>query len=248
MSFMDIDSNNHQRRRKHYIFDNHVQRQNLVVDRSHWQQENNDHRNRRDEREETSMLRKPIAKSSKSSRRREREQKRARQSEEEGTNPSEYSTPIRNETVQARNHRTTTQGKERRQERNSRSISCPHPPRKENTTSPLPYVKPTRAGRGVHPRLSTRCPVTSRKLMDDPSVTSASMFTNKSPEPPSEDDDDDDTFHIPVTPASTSKSQTVYAQLNSEIANFQVRTKTSYVFTLHVVWFSHFCWTLFDRK
>jgi hypothetical protein len=74
--------------------------------------------------------------------------------------------------------------------------------------------------RGVRPRLETKCPVTSRKLMEDLSVHSFSTQPSRTESPSPEDD--------PVIPAVTpsplsSRSQSIYAHLTREIVNYQVR-------------------------
>lgn len=75
--------------------------------------------------------------------------------------------------------------------------------------------------RSVRPRLETRCPVTSKALLDDSSITSFPSFKTQ----PSRESEEDDPS-IPVVPTSplSSRSQSIYSHLTSEIVNYQVRT------------------------
>lgn len=75
-----------------------------------------------------------------------------------------------------------------------------------------------RGTRGVRPRLETRCPVTSRALLD-PSRDSFSVQSS-----PSESEEENDDPFLPTVErrAENLKSNSVYSHLTKEIVNLQV--------------------------
>lgn len=85
-----------------------------------------------------------------------------------------------------------------------------------------PLRKVPREQRGVRPRLETRCPVTSKILLDDDTSVAESCFTQRSRAPLTLEEED--SIGPPVTPSPhSSRSQSIYSQLTTEIVNFQVR-------------------------
>lgn len=76
--------------------------------------------------------------------------------------------------------------------------------------------------RSVRPRLSTKCPVTAKPLLDDMSLASATLATQSTTRD-SPTFEDDPTIP-PVTPSPlSSRSQSIFAHLTREIVNYQVR-------------------------
>jgi hypothetical protein len=96
-----------------------------------------------------------------------------------------------------------------------------------------------RGQRGVRPRLETRCPVTSKTLLDD--ISMAESFVSQPSRGDSPTPEEEDPIIPPVTtnPLS-SRSQSIYAHLTTAIVNYQVRMRRPHLQRISIR-FSHVC-------
>lgn len=104
-------------------------------------------------------------------------------------------------------------GRQRRQDIHNKFLRQSQPINEEELARKVP-----REHRGVRPRLVARCPVTSKNLIDEEDSIAESFFTSggKSSVP------EEDSIGPPVARSPvTSRSQSIFSTLTSEIVNFQ---------------------------